>query len=333
MKIKIYKCFSLIILATFLFASQVAYSQPVSESKNVDFMLENYKEQYFDYNKGPRANKVDDDPNRTPSRYVYELPSTAALGHLYWAVNMYKLEDDKAVDEFMRLNECEIFKNFSSDEVEWRDIRDATREFLRENKEDFPTRFEFVLPLMLLDYDEKRRAFEIRDNFKITSLRRFELFATDARSISPCTRDHNMAKGYPRGIVLEFSRPFSLTHVPMVEAKAYDYIKRKLEYMKKKYAERGQTKKRMYELRTAYLVLKVKIFTYGRFLGLNHFDIPLVQMMGVLEGYEIYEDRSKENLFYSQNYVTNQNKGKLDVILKPQYEVLRKKSAGEGILH
>lgn len=333
MKIIDYKWFLAFLLGCFSVSTQLAYAQPLSESKNVDFMLENYKEEYLDYDKGPGASKLNDDPNKTPSRYVYELPSTAALGHLYWAVNMYKLEDDTAVDEFMRLNECEIYKNFFSDEVEWADIRDATREFLRENKEDFPTRFEFVLPLMLLDYDEKRKAFEIRDKFKINSLRRFELFASDARRLRACTRDHMLHEGYPRGIVLEFSRPFTLTHVPISEVKAYDYIKRKLEYMKNNYPERSHTKKRMYDLRTAFLILKVKIFTYGRFLGLNHYDIPLVQMMGVLEGYEIYEDRSKENIFYSQNYVTSQSKGKLDVILKPQYETLRKKTAGEGILH
>jgi len=333
MKIKNRTCFLLIVFGAFFITLQCAIAQPVSGLENVDFMLENYKEQYFDYNKGPGANKESNDPNRTPSRYVYETPTSAALGHLFWAVNMYKLEDDAAVDEFMRVNECDIYKSFNTDEVEWRSIRDATREFLRENKEDFPTRFEFVLPLMLVDYDEKRRAFEIKKNFKINSLRRFELFASDARTVKRCSREHRLDIGYHRGLVLEFSRPFSLTHVPMEQEKAYAYIKRKLNYMKKNYTERMQSKTLMYNLRTAFLILKVKIFTYGKSLGTNTMDIPIVQMMGVLEGYEIYEDRSKENLFYSQNYVTNQNKGKLDVILKPQYEVLRKKSAGEGILH
>ena len=90
----------------------------------------------------------------------------------------------------------------------------------------------------------------------------------------------------------------------------------------------------MYKLRTAYLVIKVKIFTYGKDLGVNNYDIPIYQMMGVLEGYDVYEDINQENLFYSQNYVTNQKKGRLDVRLKAQYEILRKKHEdGKGMFH
>ena len=331
MIIKRYVSCLVLLVGCLLFPIGGVYGQPSVDAEGYDYMLENYKEQYHNYNKGPGAKKKSNNPNKAPSRYIYETPTSAALSHLFWGINMYKTEDDEAVDEFMRINECDIYKSFYGDELEWRSIRDATREFLRENKEDFPTRFEFVLPLKLQDYSEKRKAFEISELFKISSLRRFELFSTDYRRVKKCTRDHMLTRGYPRGLVLEFSRPFSLTHVPVAQQRAYDYIKRKLQDMKS-YPERHQSKKLMYDLRTAFLVLKVKIFTYGKLLGLNNLDVPMVQMMGVLEGYEIYEDINKEHLFYAQNYVTNQNKGKLDVILKPQYKVLREKSKGEGIL-
>ncbi|MGN7438518.1 MAG: DUF4852 domain-containing protein [Alcanivorax sp.] len=299
-----------------------------------DYLLKGYNDSYYDYDEGPGASKLNDDPNKAPSRYIYETPTVKALSHLYWGINLYKTEDDDAVDEFMRINECEIYKSFSSDELEWKEIRDATREFLRENKEDFPTRFEFVMPLKLGDYIEKRGAFEIQDEYKIHSLRRFELVASDYRLAGPCTRDHFIPRGYPRAMVLEFSRPFNLVYVPVAKQNALEYIKRRLDYMKTTYEPRAHSKALMFNLRTAYLVIKVKIFTYGKSLGLNNMELPMHQMMGVLEGYEIYEDLNRENLFYAQNYVTNQSKGRLDVRLKPQYEILRKKSKeGKGILH
>ena len=299
-----------------------------------DYLLDDYKDVYYRHDRGPGAQRFNDDPNKTPSRYIYERPTVKALSHLYWAINLYKTEDDEAVDEFMRINECDIYKNFSSDEVEWQDVRDATREFLRENKEDFPTRFEFKLPLLLGDYSEKRGAFKIQEDYQITSLRRFELVASDYRTAVPCTRDHIIANGYPRGLILEFSRPFNLVYVPVEKKQALVYIQKKLDKMKSSYDPRFHSKALMYKMRTAYLVIKVKIFTYGKDLGVNTFDLPVYQMMGVLEGYEVYEDINQENLFYSQNYVTNQRKGRLDVRLKSQYEILRKKNQeGKGMLH
>lgn len=334
MEIKQAKYHFIIILTVFLSCSfAYGFDKQVDKINDFDFILEDYKDKYWNQDEGPGAKKPDNNPNKAPSRYIYETPTVKALSHLYWAVNMYKVHDDEAVDEFMRINECEIYKNFQSDEVEWQDVRDATREFLRENKEEFPTRFEFIMPLKLGDYKEKREAFEIQKKYQITSARRFELIASDFRTSLQCTRDHSIVNGYPRALVLEFSRPFNLVYVPVEKDSALDYIKRQRNYMKKTFEERAQSKALMYDLRNAYLVIKVKIFTYGKVLGLNNYELRMVQMMGVLEGYEIYEDINKEHLFYAQNYVTNQSRGKLDVILKPQYKILRKKTKGEGIFH
>ena len=329
-----------LLLALVLFSgnsiAQNTAAQGASESDEqvgYDYLLENYRDVYYRHDRGPGAKKFSNDPNKTPSRYIYERPTVKALSHLYWGINLYKTEDDEAVDEFMRINECEIYKNFSSDELEWKEIRDATREFLRENKEDFPTRFEFVMPLQLEDYIEKRGAFQIQKEYQINSLRRFELLATDFATPG-CSREHSIQRGYPRAIILEFSRPFNLVYVPVEKRQALDYIKSKLDDMKTNYDPRFHSKNLMYKLRKAYLVIKVKIFTYGKDLGVNSIDLPVYQMMGVLEGYEVYEDLNKENLFYSQNYVTNQSKGRLDIKLKAQYEILRKKSLeGKGMLH
>lgn len=334
MIIKRYMSYLVLLLGfLILYPTGAVHAQPSHDKINFDSMLKGYTDKLLKHDEGPGAKKKETNPNKAPSRYIYETPTVKALSHLFWAVNMYKIEDDEAVDEFMRVNECEIYKNFQSDELEWKEIRDATREFLRENKEDFPTRFEFVMPLKLKDYIEKREAFEIQDFYKISSLRRFELIASDYRYALPCQRDHMIVKGYPRAMVLEFSRPFNLIYVPVPQQKALDYIRRKLDFMKKSYDPRAHSKKLVYELRTAYLVIKVKIFTYGKMLGVNNYELPTVQMMGVLEGYEIYEDVNKERLFYAQNYVTNRSKGKLNVRLKPQYEFLRKKSIEKGILH
>ena len=328
--------FIMLLIATFSltafssFNVKHAHAQPAINSDSMDYLLENYTDKYQKSDNTSNATRKVTG-SETPNRYIYETPTVKALSYLFWAVGLYKLEDGNAVDEFMRVNECEMYKNFYSDEIEWKEIKEATRSFLRDNRTDFPTRFEFIMPLKLGDYDEKRKAFEIQDSYKIKSLRRFELYATDYKK-PPCIKEHDVGKGYPRSIILEFSRPFMLTHVPLKQSEALNYIKRKLTVLKTSYNERFQTKERMYFLRDAYLVINVKVFTYGKMLGTNLRKIQTVQMMGVLEGYEIYEDIGKKNMFFAQNYVTTRSKGKLDQRLNAQYKLLRAQHEADGIL-
>ncbi len=324
----------IIFLTIFYIPSHNAYAS-IEDDGSFDYILETYNEgEYFNQDQGPGAKRKVKGGDKAPDMYIYETPTVKALSHLFWAVNMYNVEDDEAIDEFMRINECEMYRNFSSDELEWGKIRKATGDFLVENKGDFPTRFEFLLPLKLGDYNKEKGVMEIQEEYKIKNSRRFELVASDYREANvPCVKGHNIAVGYPRAIILEFSRPFNLTSFPVEKEKATKYIKSKLDLMKSKYDPRAHSKKLALKLRNAYLLIKVKIFTYGKILKSTTIEGRSVQMIGVLEGYEIYEDQGRENLFYAQNYVTSRKRGKLNNRLKPQYEILRKRAAENGVLH
>lgn len=264
--------------------------------------------------------------------YMYEEPTNRSLSHLLWAVNFYHYEDTWAIDEFMKVNECPIFKNFVTDEFEWAKIRDATKDYLKSNKNEFPTRFQFMMPIKLGDYDEKRKAFKVQKKDKIESLRRFEVFTKDYRAL-PCYKTDRVVAGLPRAMIIEYSRPFNLTYVPTPSHVASEFITKTRQEYKQRYGARHMTKKNLYEVRIAYLVMKVKIFTHGKHMGNNQYNLPTVQMMGVLEGYDIYADQQKETLLYSEAYVTNKNKGRLNTRLQEQYVILREKNKGKGILH
>ncbi|MCK5385133.1 MAG: DUF4852 domain-containing protein [Alphaproteobacteria bacterium] len=323
---------SLLLLTVFLCHSITGLGRAEAKEIDYDALLESYTGKYIQSDDNHKITSSTGE-YEAPRSYIYEEPTVKTFSYMFWALGLYRLEDDKAIDEYMRINECEIYKNYSSGELEWKKIKDATREFIRENKEDFPTRFEFVMHLKLASYDEERQAFEVQDEFKIESLRRFEFYAKDF-TLAPCSADHKIGKGYPRTIVLEFSRPFNLVHVPMHHNIAVDYMNRKLDAFYDRFGETSnRTRTKMLSFRDAYLVLKVKVFSYGKMLGTNKYGYNSVQMMGVLEGFEIFETKDKERLFYAQNYVTSQSKGKLDKHLKAQYELLLRKHKGEGLFH
>jgi len=299
----------------------------------LEFLIDGYEEKYISNDEGPSVVLSSGETEDANSQYIYEAPTVKALSHMYWALGLYKTSDNKAVDEFLRINECDMYKKFSSDELEWGEIRDATKTFIESNKEDFPTRFTFTLPLQLFNYSVRRQAFEIMDEYKIIASRRFELYAQDY-NLRPCNSDHILGEGFPRVLNVEFSRPFNLTHIPMTEDVANDYIKKVNKVFHKVYKGNLRTKWRMYQFRKAYLVFKIKIFAHGKYFPPHGMmTYPSAQMMGILESYSVFEDKNLTKLFYKQSYISNKNKGKLDLKLKEQYEILREKSKGDGMLN
>ncbi len=303
-----------------------------SAHAQLEFIVDGYEEKYMNHNEGPGAEIEMFDQDDIVSQYIYEVPTVKALAHMYWALGLYKISENNNVDEFMRINECEIYKKFSGDELEWNEIRDAAKVFIEENKSEFPTRFSFIMPLQLEDFSIRRQAFALKEDYKIVALRRFELFASDA-SAKPCVLEHGIAYGYPRVLNMEFSRPFSLTHIPMTEEVANEYIKKTTKQYHDRYDEANRKKEKMYRYRKAYLVMKIKIFAHGEFAGINRNGYPILQVMGILENYSIYEDKELTKLFYKQSYVSKKKKGKLNIRLKEQYEILREKAKDGGILN
>lgn len=300
---------------------------------NVRDLIENYTDNFLSHKEYGGVNLSLNGENDNTINNIYEAPTNQSLALLFWAVNLYKLEDDNAVDEFSAINECQIFQKFNADELEWTKIREATRKYLSVNKEHFPSRFEFPIPLMLEGYDERKGIFNLAEGFEITSGRRFELFSLNYSDLS-CRHGLKKSLSYPRAIVLEFSRPFTLTGIPMSRVDADDYIKRKNTLAQKTLWNRKDVSKEyMMGFRKAVLFLRTKIFTHGRILGVNNYHIQSVQMLGILEGYDIYEDMTKEKLIYSQTYTTNRDKSVLYTGLQEQYDILKEKAAGEGILH
>lgn len=320
------------ILSIFIFLISLAL--PRMSFAQLEFLKDGYEDVFLKHDEGPGAVKDDSASGLGQRRFIYEQPDYKTVSHLYWGVNLYKTDDDRAVDNYMRINECNIYDAFKPDDLEWSKIRDATRNFLEQNKSDFPTRFEFSIPLLLGDYDEERKAFEISQRYKIKTSRRFE-FKTHGWRDLPCFRGTQILSAYPTRIIMEYSRPFSIDYVPVDKQYAIDYIDRVKTHIKNTYREVFHNSASVHQKnRTAYLFLKTKIFTHGKLIKLPGELDELIQMIGVLEGYDIYEDIDKTRLMYSENYVANKASSKeVKVGLQEQYDILMKKNKGKGILH
>lgn len=231
--------------------------------------------------------------------YTYENPTLPKLSQMYWRLNKFKMEDDWAVDNFMRINECQIYKDYYHNEFEWRDVRRVGVKFIEDNMNEFPLRFEFIQPLSLAEYDFKRKGFSVVEEHIIDNTRIFEVSSTDLYK-DVCGTEA-IIEGYPRVLRVELSRPLNFDFVPMEEGRAESLVLKKSKAFKR-LDEQFQTKDRLYAFRDAIMVMKVKLFAYkGPDIKSQH-SYMIGNVLGVLEGIEIYSDRDQEHLLYEEEF-------------------------------
>lgn len=275
----------------------------------------------------------EDRSGRENKMYMYEDVTIESVSRLLWGIGYLNIENPVYIDGYIKINECDLYKTYSNIEMEWKQIRAATKEFLLNNKNDFSLRYQFVQPLRYVDYDEKRHAFLIdpRDQYK--SVRRFEVNVKDYNAFICDNNNNSMTpKGYTRSLLLELSRPFSLQYIPVEDSVAKEVlgeIRRKILSLPEAVrSQRTYTEK----FRKAYILFKVKIFSYGKLVVVASGLPPAVQMMGALEGYEVYADPQLKKRIFIRNYVTKKDVSEKNARILKEFDILRDRSRNGGIL-
>ena len=105
----------------------------------------------------------------------YHEASLKNFAKTYWRFSKFEITDNKAIDDYMRINECDLYNEYFHNEFEWNGIREATRNFLKQNKKKFPDRYAFVQPISLGDYDFEEKEFEIVEEHALKGVKSFEI--------------------------------------------------------------------------------------------------------------------------------------------------------------
>jgi len=246
----------------------------------------------------------------------YREPNMENFSKLYWALGMMDLSNDEMVDNYMAINECDIYKDYKFNEFEWKNIRNSARELLKKETPTFPTRFSFMQEIRLTDYDIEKGGFHIHENYDVENSRRFEVSAA-SKTEEICGFRSDIPH-YPRGIVVELSRPFELDFFPVNRKLAEAYIEEKMEDFRN-LKPKFQTQQNLYEARTAYMEINVKLFSFTGFTRSSQYA-NLASTVGVLESAKIYADRDKEVLLYAKTYGQREKSDTIDPVLKEQFE-------------
>lgn len=233
---------------------------------------------------------MDKDVPRTDD---YIDPDFENLSHAYWAIGKFLETNNKAVDNFLLINECDLYQKYYYNEFEWAKLREAARLHIRRNLATFPTTFEILVPIKLGQYDTSKEQFDILEESQMTATRRIDVMVNDP---APVCGVSDEIEDYPRNMIVVLSRPFALLNLPVKREVANDFIDNSFEDLNLNQVSKLRT-------RTAYLRLKIRLSQYKETIYMQQAGKRAV-VMATLEGVEVYGDKKRSKLLYSKTIST-----------------------------
>jgi hypothetical protein len=227
---------------------------------------------------------------------IYVSPTVQNLSKLYWALGKHDPSDTEAVENYLRINECNLFMQFYHNDFEWSNIVEATREYLKTSKNELPRDFELLTTIAFDRYDIENEIFELDASYKISGLRRIDFDMNSVNDLEKCGLK-GYVPGYPGNMIVILNRPLNVEEVPvkMELAKLY------LEEARSQFQTLPLARQMKQHERLAYLRLKIKILQYKETVRVTN-NFPRAVVFGRLEGFEIYADPDRLKPLYFEQF-------------------------------
>lgn len=217
------------------------------------------------------------------------------LSKMYWAIYALELSDDEAIDNYLRINECDLWEKYYHNDFQWEEIREATRRLIAKERHTFPRRFEILLPLSLGRYDIEREVFEIEDVTKFKHMKKINIAL--AASDNLVCHSAKFVTGYPGAAILILDRPFHFVEIPVKPELARLYIKEAEEKYENMAAD---LKMRIYE-RQAFLRVLVSFNSYVNSV-FGSGNVRQAVIHAKVDAIEVYADSKNTKPLYIKDF-------------------------------
>lgn len=228
----------------------------------------------------------------------YELPTFENLSKLYWTLGILDPERDvAAIDNFVRIHDCQVYLDYYRDDFEWRKIRAITKEKIINERATWPVRFELLVPVELGRYDFAKKEFPVLSEFLKEGARRI---TTGYNSMQDQVCDTKAMKipDYPRDVVLNLSRPILIESIPMDPDLGQDYLIRTKILNAEEYRDRDPSvRERRYE-RMAFLRVRVRMIKFMEFMKAGDRGELYPLIFSSVESFDVFEDQDMKKILY-----------------------------------
>jgi len=113
----------------------------------------------------------------------YTKPTWPNLVRTLVRFNALNLGDDRLLDEYAIITECDLYKNFYRDDFKWNEVRQAIRQSVKMNIATFPTDYGYVTQLQLGRYDFHENLYRFTDKTTIKNVNSVLIYKVEG---SPC---------------------------------------------------------------------------------------------------------------------------------------------------
>lgn len=256
----------------------------------------------------------------------YETLNIQNLSKLYWKYGALEPNNREALDAYMAINECSLYRNYKINDIEWTEIIEAAAASMDQQAQDFNSRFEISQAIKLQDYDARTEMFQVYGPYKIDKTRAFHVSAYQHGESVCGTFQDNEIPHHEMNVVFKTDIPIEMSKIQIPRTIAQKIIERgNTEYAL--LPKEKQKPTMVYETREAFLFLKMRVFKasderYQKRAGFD--DYP--QFNAVLEGMAVYANADKTDLIFQKDFRKVRKIDDLEKRLRAEYAELREKA-------
>jgi len=218
--------------------------------------------------------------------HTYTQMTYANLYKLAWSYDAYSVDNVEALNTYLMISECTLYKKFFQNEFEWEKVKIATKDFLKNNKDTVPRYYEYVQPIFMGRYDYALQGFPLvkAEDFKGQKNLQFANFRNGETDCGKYSFNFN---NYPSTGVLSLSSPLNLSFIRVPLKLAQKYIE-------------WRNKQGNYddEKRQAYIRYRIRVDAYEgmkAFTGMKSFNFK-----GKLMRIDVFADEEMLLPLYNQ---------------------------------
>jgi len=243
------------------------------------------------------------------------------LSKLYWAIGALDLESNDDIDNYIKINDCDIYRRFSDNDFEWKEIREMTRKSILMNMARFPRKYEVVKILFLGDYDIDTETFEVAEISEVDSLMRIAAITNRKKNVCGTKSE---IYNYPRNILVELNQPISIQSIPVIPELAELYIQEAKENLLSKSHSLYRRRRLGDYKRIAFLRLKVNVLQFKDRVPKTSSKGALMAVFSRYEGYDVFADPEFTKPLYTEDILKKAKRTRTKEDIKKELDALNK---------
>jgi len=224
---------------------------------------------------------------------IYARPTWDNLVKTLVRYGALDLSDDKILDEYAIVTDCDLYHAFHDNDFKWNQVRDSMRESVQLNLSKFPASYVYEDKIALDRYDFTQQIFHFSDKNPLQKVNAFFLYRTNGLTCDGL-RIHYLPKAY-RAVLDE---SVSLPGLPLTQRSA-DALLRRMD-------ANGNTERLIYVRFNLHINYVGKVDKNPNYLdddpmyvqaGARH-DVPVL-LNAQVDTIDFFEDEHYKKLLYS----------------------------------